>query len=239
MVSNLTKSPIVIALDYSDLNSVERLIQQLEPTRCKLKVGSELFTFFGPKLVTQLVDQGYDVFLDLKFHDIPNTVANACKAAADLGVWMINVHALGGARMLEAAQNALVNYQVRPLLLAVTILTSLSTDDLKGIGLSRNVTQQVLHLAKLSQHCGLDGVVCSSLEAQQLRKEFGESFCLVSPGIRMPNDPKHDQQCVLTPREAINAGADYLVIGRAITQAENPMQVIDEIERSLINPDRC
>jgi orotidine-5'-phosphate decarboxylase len=224
---------LIIALDFDNLQQAYSLVEKLEPARCRLKVGKEVFTKFGPTFVERLVKKGFDVFLDLKFHDIPHTVAKACQAAAELGVWMVNVHALGGQEMLRAAREAIENAKDRrPLLIAVTLLTSLVEADLPMIGLQGTMEENVLRLARLAKENLLDGVVCSALEGPLLRSELGKNFYLVTPGIRLKPE-KDDQKRTLTPREAIDAGSDYLVVGRPITRAENPLAVITEIENQI------
>ena len=229
---------IIVALDYPDADAARQFVARVQPGLCRLKVGKELFVAAGPAFVQELVDQGFDVFLDLKFHDIPNTVAQACKAAARLGVWMMNVHASGGPRMLSAAREALEGMENRPLLIAVTVLTSMGPDELKAIGVEVDAEQQVLRLAGLTHAAGLDGVVCSAQEAAALRQRFSchperADFCLVTPGIRPAGSATGDQTRILTPIQAIRAGADYLVIGRPITQAANPVQVLQDIVREI------
>ena len=226
-------SRVIVALDFSSVKQVLDFIAQLDPSMCRLKVGKELFTLAGPTLVGQLIDKGFDVFLDLKFHDIPNTVARACKVAADMGVWMLNVHALGGRNMLLAAREALEGGENRPLLIAVTILTSMGQQDLQEIGLSGNPEDNVLRLAVLTQEAGLDGVVCSSREVTSLRQAQGEAFTLVTPGIRPTGTEAGDQKRIMTPTEAIQAGSDYLVIGRPITQASDPVQTLHTINSEI------
>ena len=226
---------IIVALDYPDAKSALAFTNQVSADLCALKVGSELFTAAGPTLIEQLVDQGFKVFLDLKYHDIPNTVANACRAAASLGVWMLTVHALGGERMLVAARAAIDGIiGEKPLLIGVTMLTSLAASELGPLGMSGILTDNVLRLAKLSQQAQLDGVVCSAQEISMIREACGETFCLVTPGIR----PRHynkqdDQRRTLTPVEAMAAGANYLVIGRPITQASDPVQTLLTLRESL------
>lgn len=224
---------IVIALDYAEPKQALALVERLEPARCRVKVGKELFTRGGPQLVEKLRHQGYEVFLDLKFHDIPNTVAGACAAAADLGVWMVNVHSLGGRRMMLAAREAVDKAAHRPLLVAVTILTSMGEQDLREIGLSGAPADNVARLAALGQLSGMDGVVCSPQEVVSLRAQLGEDFRLVTPGIRPAWSAKGDQTRVTTPAEAIRLGSDYLVIGRPVTAADDPMEALAEIEREL------
>jgi orotidine-5'-phosphate decarboxylase len=228
-----TTSPVIVALDYSDLSSVETMADQLDPAQCRVKVGKELFTHCGPDVVRKLQDRGFDVFLDLKFHDIPNTVAGAVKAAADLGVWMVNVHASGGARMMEAAAEAIANFKQAPSLIAVTVLTSMNQQDLFDVGIDCKPVEQVLRLAKLSQRCGLDGVVCSAQETALLRAEISEEFQLVTPGIRPNNSAQGDQRRIATPELAMQFGSSFLVIGRPITQHINPIESLALINQSL------
>ncbi|MDQ7017476.1 MAG: orotidine-5'-phosphate decarboxylase [Gammaproteobacteria bacterium] len=224
---------VIVALDYPSAESALAFVAKLEPKLCRLKVGKELFTRAGPKLVSQLVEQGYDVFLDLKYHDIPNTTAAACRAAADLGVWMMNVHALGGSRMMLAAQEALDKSSQTPLLIAVTILTSMQQHDLQELGISDAPAKMVQRLAGLAQQSGLDGVVCSAQEASVLRQQCGEGFSLTTPGIRPAGADVGDQKRVMTPAEALQAGSDYLVIGRPITQAADPYQALLDVNASI------
>nr|WP_039988916.1 orotidine-5'-phosphate decarboxylase [Paraglaciecola arctica] len=235
-VSNIKIDPkIVVALDFDQLNQAEAFVEKLDPQLCRLKVGKEMFTHFGPSFVKGLVDKNYDVFLDLKFHDIPNTVAKACQAAADLGVWMLNVHASGGPKMMEYARESLEKYAAnKPLLIAVTVLTSMDQQQLKAIGIDSTPEQQVLKLAKLTSNCGLDGVVCSAQESSLLKSSISESFKLVTPGIRPEGSAKGDQIRVMTPKQAILAGSDYLVIGRPITQSADPLNTLIEINNSII-----
>ena len=227
----MSSSPIIVALDFPNEKEALALVSKLEPGRCRLKVGKELFTRSGPELVKILVKQNFDVFLDLKFHDIPNTVARACQAGADLGVWMINVHAMGGRKMLEAAREALPSTDTK--LIAVTVLTSMGAEDLKEIGLNHSPAEQVKHLATLTHDCGLDGVVCSPQEIALLRKDLDKSFELVTPGIRPEWSVTGDQKRIMTPAQAVDAGSNYLVIGRPITQAEDPMAALEKIETEL------
>lgn len=233
----MPNKPVVVALDFDDKAKALALVDQLDPQQCRLKVGKEMFTLFGPDWVKTLVDKGFDVFLDLKFHDIPNTVAKAVAAAAELGVWMVNVHASGGRRMMEAAKAALAPYGDKaPLLIAVTVLTSMTDEELQELGVSAtSAEEQVLLLASLTKAAGLDGVVCSAKEAQRLKATLGENFKLVTPGIRPAGSDAGDQRRVLTPKEALAAGSDYLVIGRPITQADDPMAVLGAINDSLKN----
>jgi orotidine-5'-phosphate decarboxylase len=226
-VTNLTK--IIVALDFADAASALVLVERLDPALCRLKVGKELFTSAGPEFVRMLVARGYDVFLDLKFHDIPNTVAAACRAAAELGVWMLNVHASGGRRMMTAAREALVDPS-GPLLIAVTVLTSMSAEDLSEVGVADAPADQVLRLARLTQQCRLDGVVCSAQEASMLRTELGANFRLVTPGIRPAGAEVGDQRRVMTPQQALSAGATDLVIGRPITAAIDPLVALQQIQ---------
>ncbi len=228
---------VIVALDYPDAKSALMLADRLSPSECRLKVGKELFTAAGPDLVKQLAKMGFPVFLDLKFHDIPNTVAAACRVAADLGVWMLNVHASGGRKMMEAAKEAVDQSAHKPLLIAVTVLTSMDEAGLREIGVDRRPAEQVKHLAGLARQSGLDGVVCSAQEAADLRATFGEDFVLVTPGIRPAGTNAGDQSRIMTPASAVRAGSDYLVVGRPITQAEDPLTVLrtinQEIEKEL------
>jgi orotidine-5'-phosphate decarboxylase len=230
-VVNPTK--VIVALDFADTASALALVARLDPGLCRLKVGKELFTLAGPDLVRTLVSRGFDVFLDLKFHDIPNTVAAACRAAAGLGVWMLNVHAAGGRRMMMAAQEALSGLPQRPYIIAVTVLTSMSAEDLIEVGVAGSPADQVLRLARLTQHCGLDGVVCSAQEAAMLRADLGAAFRLVTPGIRPAGTEAGDQRRVMTPAQALRAGATDLVIGRPITAAADPLAALRQINFEL------
>jgi len=225
---------IIIALDYPATKPALELVSSLDPTLCRLKVGKEMFTRFGPPFVEKLVEKGFDIFLDLKFHDIPNTVAAACAAAADLGVWMINLHASGGRCMMEAARERLDNHSHPPLLVAVTILTSLGQNDISEAGFSGTPAENVLRLAKLADSSGMDGIVCSPLEAKEVRPAVGSDFLLVTPGVRPANAALGDQLRVMTPEDALNNGADLLVIGRPITGASDPLQSLQNI-RTTIN----
>jgi orotidine-5'-phosphate decarboxylase len=228
---------IIVALDYPSAQAALDMAARLDPALCRVKVGKELFTAAGPALVESLVARGFGVFLDLKFHDIPNTVAGACKAAARLGVWMLNVHASGGCAMMQAAHEALATQKQRPKLIAVTVLTSLSLSDLADIGIEGRPEAAVLRLARLAQGAGMDGVVCSAQEARALRVACGPNFNLVTPGIRLADaqsaSDHNDQKRVMTPRAALAAGADYLVIGRPITQAADPVSVLQRIQREM------
>ncbi len=230
---------IIIALDLDNIEQVEKLLSQLTPQDCILKIGKALFTAKGPSFVRGLIDKGFKIFLDLKFHDIPNQVAHAVVEAAKLGVWMVNVHALGGSNMMRAAQQALEAYALehghRPLLIAVTILTSHDLADLLEIGLTGPVENTVLKLAQLAKNCGLDGVVCSAQEASLIKaeKNCGKNFITVTPGIRLETDKSQDQKRIMTPKAAIELGANYLVIGRPITGAKDPMAVIQAINQSI------
>lgn len=227
------QSQIIVALDFPAAAQALALVERLEPSRCRLKVGKELFVLGGPQLVEQLIGKGFDVFLDLKFHDIPNTVARACQAAAKLGVWMVNVHALGGRAMMSAAREAVDAAGHKPLLIGVTVLTSMGPADIEEVGLVGSPQQNVERLATLANAAGLDGVVCSPLEVPALRASQGEGFRLVTPGIRPRSAEKGDQSRVMTPGEAVAAGADYLVIGRPITAAPEPMAALAAIEQEI------
>jgi len=225
---------VIVALDYPDAGQAMHLVGRLSPRLCRLKVGKELFTAAGPTLVRRLVDDGYEVFLDLKFHDIPNTVHKAVAAAARLGVWMINVHALGGRDMLLAAREAAVTADQRELrLIAVSVLTSTSQAGLEEIGIHKSIEQEVIDLTTLSLECGLDGMVCSALEASSIRQRFGPEPLLVTPGIRPAGSASDDQHRIMTPRRAIDSGASYLVIGRPVTAHRDPLRQLEEINRSL------
>ncbi len=226
-------SPVVVALDYANPTDALSLAQSLDPAQCRVKVGKELFTRGGPAVVEQLQKLGFDVFLDLKFHDIPNTTAKAVAAAADLGVWMVNVHASGGRRMMEQCVEELAKRRQRPLLIAVTVLTSMQSEDLQELGIDVSPLQQVERLASLSQRCGLDGVVCSSQEAKPLKALLGKEFKLVTPGIRPAFAAAGDQKRIMTPSQAVSAGADYLVIGRPITQHGQPLKALELIAQEL------
>ncbi len=221
-------SPVIVALDFPSEAETMQLVDQLEPSLCRLKVGKELFTRCGPALVKQLVDKNFDVFLDLKYHDIPNTVAQACVAAAELGVWMLNVHALGGEKMMSAARQALSGDN-SPLLIAVTWLTSSGQAELDALGIESTPQEMVSRLATMTKQAGLDGVVCSAQEAPMLRQTMADEFYLVTPGIRLAGSEKDDQCRVVTPEKAIKEGASYLVIGRPITQAKDPCRVLRTI----------
>lgn len=225
-------SKVIVALDFPDEKSTMQLVEQLDPGMCRVKVGKELFTRYGPALVKQLNADDFDVFLDLKFHDIPSTVARACEAAAELGVWMVNVHSLGGLAMMKAAREAL-DHDNAPLLIAVTLLTSSSEKELADLGIQETPVELVKHLAGLTQQAGLDGVVCSAQEASILKHQCGENFILVTPGIRPEHGASDDQQRVMTPQKAVANGSDYLVIGRPVTRADHPAQVLQAINASI------
>lgn len=226
----LSHSKLIVALDFAQSTQALSLIEQLSPEQCALKIGSELFTRSGPRFVQDIATRGFRIFLDLKFHDIPHTVAQACHAAADLGVWMVTVHASGGKAMLQAAGEAVASYgEQRPKVVAVTVLTSLAEQDLPVVGMTGTLPQQVERLAELSQATGLDGVVCSAQEVGRLKVRCGSEFLAVTPGIRLPGDALHDQVRVITPQMAIAAGSDYLVMGRSITHAADPAAVVQRL----------
>jgi orotidine-5'-phosphate decarboxylase len=230
----VSKEPrIIVALDFPAEAPAVSLVERLDPARCRLKVGKEMFTRCGPAFVEGLVRRGFEVFLDLKFHDIPNTVAAACAAAADLGVWMMNLHASGGRAMMEAARERLAASDRPPLLIAVTVLTSLDATDLEQIGCPGAPEDRVLRLARLARSSGLDGVVCSPREAAMVRSALGPDFLLVTPGVRPAGGEVGDQKRVMTPGEAVAAGADYLVIGRPVTAAPDPLRALQGIERDI------
>lgn len=224
---------IIVALDYPSAQPALDMVARLDPKLCRVKVGKELFSAAGPALVETLVARGFGVFLDLKYHDIPNTVASACKAAARLGVWMIDVHASGGRAMMQAAREAIAGASVRPKLIAITVLTSLGPEDLADIGMQGKPHEVVLRLARLAAAAGMDGVVCSAQEAQLLRAACSAGFNLVTPGIRLAEATQDDQKRVMSPRAAIDAGATYLVIGRPITQAADPVATLQRIQREI------
>lgn len=225
---------VIVALDFPQAAAALALVEQLEAGQCRLKVGKELFTRGGPALVEDLQARGFEVFLDLKFHDIPNTVAKACRAAADLGVWMVNVHALGGRKMMEAAREAIATAPHQPRLIAVTILTSMGEADLAEVGLSGTAEENVARLASLAKRAGMDGVVCSPREVVPLRESLGEDFLLVTPGVRPTGSSLDDQNRVATPEAALASGASHLVIGRPITQAASPLAALADINRAIL-----
>ena len=227
------KARVIVALDFPAVQPAMEFVGKVNPALCKLKIGKELFTRAGPQLVEKLVKQGFDVFLDLKFHDIPNTVAAACRIACELGVWMLNVHALGGREMMIAAKEAIEKSAHQPRLIAVTILTSMNEIALREIGLTKSPKEHVLELALLAHNAYLDGVVCSAQEAQLLREKIGQKFLLVTPGIRPANSEAGDQKRVMTPMDAIANGANYLVVGRPITQAADPVDVLAMINQEI------
>ena len=233
-ISNCNDPKIIVALDYADAATALKLVRQLNPSLCRLKVGKELFTAEGPKFVEQLAHANFGVFLDLKFHDIPNTVAKACAAASQLGIWMLNVHASGGLEMMQAASEAVKSAENKPLLIAVTVLTSMNQTSLNQIGITTDLTTHVLNLATLTQQAGLEGVVCSALEASMLRKQLGNNFCLVTPGIRPANASQDDQSRIVTPADALKNGSNYLVIGRPITQASDPLRMLESIHAECV-----
>ncbi len=234
--ASMPVSPVIVALDYAERQQALAFADRVAPADCRLKIGKEMFTRFGPGLVRELQDKGFDIFLDLKFHDIPNTVAKAVGAAADLGVWMVNVHASGGERMMSAAKAALAPFGAdAPRLIAVTVLTSMADDDLAGLGIPYTATQYAGRLAELTRRCGLDGVVCSAHEAAAFKTRFGADFALVTPGIRPAGSDAGDQRRVMTPAQARRAGVDYMVIGRPITQSADPDAALRSILLSLRN----
>ncbi|QEY51754.1 orotidine-5'-phosphate decarboxylase [Legionella longbeachae] len=227
-------SKLIVALDFHTEDEALSLIEKLDPQQCALKVGNELFTLFGTQFVKRLILRQFKVFLDLKFHDIPNTVSQACKAAADLGVWMMNVHAAGGTSMMHAARDAIESYgAARPLLIAVTVLTSFNQNELSAIGINIPIIEQVKKLAVLAKESGLDGVVCSAQEVKVIKSICGTQFLTVTPGIRLETSPKDDQSRVMTPKQAMETGSNYLVIGRPITKASDPQRVISEIIKDI------
>lgn len=224
---------IIVALDYPEESAALSLIEQLDPDLCRLKVGKEMFTHLGPAFVEKIQTRGFEVFLDLKYHDIPNTVAKACQAASSLGVWMLNVHASGGRRMMEAAADAVANTATKPHLIAVTVLTSMSHEDLIELGINETPQQQALKLARLAKSSGMAGVVCSAQEANSMQQQLGREFLLVTPGIRPAGSKADDQRRVMSPVDALKAGSDYLVIGRPITQSDNPLGILRTINSEI------
>ena len=234
-MQNPNDPKIIVALDFPSQDPALALADQLDPAKCRLKVGKELFTRSGPDLVKALQSRGFDIFLDLKFHDIPNTTSAAVAAAAELGVWMVNVHASGGEKMMVACRERLEAFGAeRPLLIAVTVLTSMSDEDLAGIGITGSAEAHVSRLATLTKNSGLDGVVCSAQEAPRLKAEQGSDFQLITPGIRPLTADKGDQQRIMTPVDALKAGSDYLVIGRPITQTPDPLAALESIHAEVV-----
>lgn len=231
--TNTVSSPVIVALDSPSMHVALTLADTLDPKRCRLKVGKELFTRSGPAIVDALHQRQFEVFLDLKFHDIPNTTAQAVLAAAEMGVWMVNVHASAGFEAMALAKRRLIDNNHNTLLIAVTVLTSMSADDLNQIGVTGNLDAQVSRLAQLTGQAGLDGVVCSAQEAKALKQLCGADFKLVTPGIRLLEDSSNDQQRICTPKQALDEGADYLVIGRSITQASNPTAKLQQILQGI------
>ena len=234
MINTNHDPKIVIALDYANTQDALQFAEQLDPAICRLKVGKELFTAAGPKLVEALIAKGFGVFLDLKFHDIPTTVAKACEAASRLGVWMLNVHASGGSAMMEAAREGVECSGQKPILIAVTVLTSMNQEMLNEVGVVGSVSDQVLKLTSLTQKSGLDGIVCSAQEAPMIRKALGDKFCLVTPGVRPADAALDDQSRVVTPSQALALGSSYLVIGRPITKSKNPLETLIKIHEEIL-----
>ena len=225
---------IIVALDFNEAKIALSLVDSLDPKLCRLKIGKELYTACGPGLLKQIQDRGFEVFLDLKFHDIPNTVAKAVNVAGNMGVWMLNVHASGGQAMMEAAREALLKFgSQRPKLIAVTVLTSLAQVDLNQVGIDCSPEEQVSKLAFLTRDAGLDGVVCSAAETRMLRVQLPKEFCLVTPGIRRATDAVGDQKRVLGPADAVRNGSNYLVVGRPITQADSPNEALLEFNSAI------
>ncbi|WWO97350.1 MAG: orotidine-5'-phosphate decarboxylase [Candidatus Dasytiphilus stammeri] len=230
----MSNSPLILALDYPNRNQVMDLVDNIDPSLCRLKVGKELFTLLGPQIVRDLQQRGFEIFLDLKFHDIPNTVAHAVAISAEMGVWMINVHASGGAKMMSAAHEALLSFgKDAPLLMAVTMLTSINENDLYNLGFRSSLSEQIGRLARLTYNCGLNGIICSAQNAVQVKFDINQQFLIVSPGIRLDNNKNYDHQSIMRPYEALCAGADYIVIGRPITQSINPAKTLTKIYNSL------
>ncbi|MDO4441177.1 MAG: orotidine-5'-phosphate decarboxylase [Moraxella sp.] len=218
----MVQSPVIVAVDKHDLSGALALADALDPTLCRLKVGKELFTVCGTQVVKAFHERGFEVFLDLKFHDIPNTTAQAVLSAADMGVWMTNIHASVGSEAMRLCKERLTAGGYDTLLIAVTVLTSMTDANLRELGINRTAAEQVVHLASLTKDAGLDGVVCSAQEASTLKSKLGQDFKLITPGIRLADDNADDQQRICTPKDALANGSDYLVIGRSITTAPNP-----------------
>lgn len=229
----MNTKPLLIALDYNRGADALALAAQLSPGLCRLKIGKELYTREGRQLVEALQGIGYDIFLDLKYHDIPNTVASALRVAAEMGVWMVNVHASGGRKMLETAADALAHYRQPPLLIAVTVLTSLGDGELREIGINEPLAAHVARLTALAASSGLNGVVCSAHEAGAVKAAHGRGFLTVTPGIRPAGSSADDQTRTMTPAAALQAGSDYLVIGRPVTRAEKPAVALADIITSI------
>ncbi len=227
-------SPIIIALDYTNKDIALAFVDCIDPKYCRLKLGKEMFTLFGPQLVRDLHARGFDIFLDLKFHDIPSTTAKAVVASAELGVWMVNIHAIGGTRMMTAAKEALLPYgDDAPILIGVTVLTSMETDDLRTIGINLSTAEYAEHLARLTYSCGLDGVVCSAHEAQRIKSACDPAFQLITPGIRPLGSDSGDQRRIMSIEMALASGVNYIVIGRPVTQSSNPVETLRKIYNSL------
>lgn len=229
----MKESKVIVALDYNDERKALEFVDKVSGDLCKLKVGNELFTTAGPRFVEKLVNKGFKVFLDLKYHDIPNTVSRACEAAADLGVWLVDVHTSGGPVMMSAAAEALSKYRERPYLIGVTVLTSMDSSQLNSIGISSEPKEQVIKLARLAKESGLDGVVSSAQEVALIKANVDAPFICVTPGIRPAGSAVGDQKRIMTPPEAIASGSDYLVIGRPITQADDPVKALADINASI------
>ena len=228
-------SPLIIALDLEG-NDALRIARSLDPDKCNLKVGNQLFSSEGPRIINDLKKLGFNIFLDLKFHDIPNTVSLALKECIKMGVWMVNVHALGGREMLLLASKTIEESEFKPILVGVTLLTSLTNSSLKNIGINKKVEDEVLHLAKLSKECGLEGVVCSPNEVSILRAELGKDFILVTPGIRSIGEANNDQNRISTPKNAINLGATFIVMGREIINSKTPSNKVEDVLQNISQP---
>lgn len=227
-------SPIIVALDYHDIYQVLKFSDMVSPQQCRLKIGTEIFTYAGPSIIRSLHERGFDIFLDLKFHDIPHTITKTVTVAAELGVWMIDLHVSNGKRVMQSARHALVPFGTSaPLLIGITVLTSMCDKDLHDLGISDNVLVHTLRLAQLAKQCKLNGIVCSALEARQIRIHCGPKFIIITPGIRPLNSKIDDQMRVMTPIQAQKTGIDYMVIGRPITQANDPALALASILSEL------
>ena len=228
---------VIVALDYTNAELALQFVEKIQPKSCALKVGFELFLSAGPSFVEKLVAKGFKVFLDLKFHDITNTVAQACSVASKLGVWMVNVHASGGSGMLLAAREAIDKQDAlhQPKLIAVTVLTSINQETLTAVGVSGQVKQVVTKWAAMAEQANLDGVVCSAQEASWVSAQSKQNFMIVTPGIRLPSDNKNDQKRIVSPSDARAAGVTHIVVGRPITQSQDPCAALEVFLEAFVS----